>query len=114
MFITNSTLRILCFGDSLTQGWSLSTNPIVHPYAGNLETTLKTAFPPVNISTDVQGVGGDQTECPPGRCPGFLPRMQKLCELKLVVFNVFVSSIFLLLILLCLHPIFNIIHLDHN
>lgn len=52
----------------------------IHPYSIQLESSLKTAFPSVKISTDNQGIGGDQTECPPGVCPGFLPRMGKLCR----------------------------------
>ncbi|KUJ11157.1 SGNH hydrolase [Mollisia scopiformis] len=79
MFLNNS-LHILCFGDSLTAGWSLSTHPVLHPYAGSLEATLGKSLPSINVSTDVQGVGGDQTECPPNVCPGFLPRMEKLYQ----------------------------------
>ncbi|CZR54169.1 related to esterase [Phialocephala subalpina] len=74
------SLRILCFGDSLTAGYSASTYPTLHAYAGALETSLKAAYPQLNISTDVQGFLGDQTECPAFVCPGFLPRIEKLYE----------------------------------
>ncbi|KAE8444691.1 hypothetical protein EG329_014348 [Mollisiaceae sp. DMI_Dod_QoI] len=79
MLIINS-LRILCFGDSLTAGWSRSTHPILHPYASTLETSLNTTFPYMNVSINVEGYLGDQTECPTGRCPGFLPRIEQLYQ----------------------------------
>jgi len=58
----------------------MSTNPVFHPYAGALEASLRAAFPQMNVSTDVQGYNGDQTECPTGICPGFVPRMERLYQ----------------------------------
>lgn len=72
-----SSLHILCFGDSLTAGW-LDPWTELHPYAISLLDSLEKSFPSVNISTDVQGLAGDQVVSPPG---GFLPRIDILCML---------------------------------
>lgn len=50
------TLRILCFGDSLTSGFSSAPN---HPYAHALTTTLTHAFPSLTIDAHVDGQPGD-------------------------------------------------------
>jgi lysophospholipase L1-like esterase len=70
------SLHILCFGDSLTAGFSL-TGVEPHPYEIAMKRTLQKAFPTYQITTDLQGVSGDQVKTPPG---GFLTRMDKLCE----------------------------------
>jgi lysophospholipase L1-like esterase len=70
------SIHVLCFGDSLTAGFSL-TGAEPHPYEIAMKSTLRKAFPTYNITTDLQGVPGDQVKSPPGR---FLPRMDKLCE----------------------------------
>jgi hypothetical protein len=75
MLIQNS-LHILCFGDSLTAGYS-KAGALYHPYAIALESSLKKALPSVNITIDNQGWNGDQITSPPGI---FLPRMIKLCK----------------------------------
>ncbi|KAF7868459.1 hypothetical protein EAF04_004990 [Stromatinia cepivora] len=69
MLILNP-VRILCFGNSLTQGW-----PSNHPYAIALEDTFQTSTPYISISTDVQGLPGDQVVSPPGH---YLPRLDIL------------------------------------
>jgi len=70
MLMTN-TLHILCFGDSLTAGYSDGITPY-HPYTGTLQTSLEKAFPFVNITIDNHGLPGDQVTSPPGE---FHPRM---------------------------------------
>jgi hypothetical protein len=70
------SLHILCFGDSLSAGFTL-TGPELHPYEIAMKSTLQKAFPTYEITTDVQGVAGDQVVTPPG---GFLTRMDILCE----------------------------------
>jgi len=69
-------IHILCFGDSLTAGFS-QMGGLIHPYAGALKSSLEKAFPSTNITTDVQGLSGDQVTSPPG---SFLPRMEILCK----------------------------------
>ncbi|CAG8952321.1 hypothetical protein HYFRA_00001066, partial [Hymenoscyphus fraxineus] len=69
-------LHILCFGDSLTAGFSF-WEPKDHPYSISLEATLKEAFPTINVTTDMQGLSGDQVITPPG---GFLTRMDILYQ----------------------------------
>lgn len=71
MFIPNP-VQILCFGNSLTQGF-----PSNHPYAIALEDTFQGSSPYISISTDVQGVPGDQVVSPPGH---YLPRLDILCK----------------------------------
>ncbi|KAH8786593.1 SGNH hydrolase-type esterase domain-containing protein [Hyaloscypha finlandica] len=75
MLFANS-LHILCFGDSLTEGMSLG-RPHPHPYSIALKSSLEEAFPSFNVTTDNQGVSGDQATSPPG---SFLPRMVKAYE----------------------------------
>lgn len=70
------SIHILCFGASLTAGYTKS-GVLYHPYANTLKSTLKAAFPSVVIIIDVQGLSGDQVISPPG---GFLPRIDILCE----------------------------------
>ncbi len=71
-----NSLRILCFGDSLTAGFSQG-GALYHPYAGALKESLEKAFPLFNITTDVQGAPGDQVTTPPGN---YLTRMDTLCK----------------------------------
>lgn len=58
--------RILCFGDSLTDGY-----PAAHPYAGKLVEKLEAAFPLYDVQVEVDGLPGDQVQ------GNFLRRMQK-------------------------------------
>lgn len=64
------TLRILCFGDSLTSGYSSSPN---HPYSHHLTTTLTRAFPSLTIDAHTDGVPGDTVSLPGSR---FLRRIE--------------------------------------
>ncbi|KAH8656985.1 SGNH hydrolase-type esterase domain-containing protein [Tricladium varicosporioides] len=75
MIIANS-LHVLCFGDSITHGFS-KMGTVYHPYAIALQASLESAFPSWNITIDEQGQNGDQVASPPG---GFLPRMDILYE----------------------------------
>lgn len=70
--IALNPVHILCFGNSLTQGW-----PSNHPYAISLEDTFQNSSPYISISTDVQGLPGDQVVSPPGH---YLPRLDILCK----------------------------------
>ncbi|KAJ4396727.1 hypothetical protein N0V93_000948 [Gnomoniopsis smithogilvyi] len=70
------TLRILCFGDSLTSGYSSSPD---HPYSHHLTTTLTRAFPSLTIDAHTDGVPGDTVSLPGSRYlrriePPFLSR----------------------------------------
>jgi len=53
-------LRILCFGDSLTSGYS-SNGLVYHPYNERLEQKLQEAFPDVRIEITADGRPGDVT-----------------------------------------------------
>lgn len=66
-----ASLRILCFGDSLTAGYS-SHKPD-HPYAHALTKTLTRAFPSLTVDAHVDGVAGDFVSLPTSR---FLPRIE--------------------------------------
>jgi hypothetical protein len=59
--LIEQSLHILCFGNSLTAGW-----PTSHPYAISLLETLQKGLPSTVITTDVQGLPGDQVVSPPG------------------------------------------------
>ncbi|KAM5344487.1 hypothetical protein ACJ41O_013023 [Fusarium nematophilum] len=54
----DNSLRILCFGDSLTQGYH-NYGLGESPYSETLETKLKDAFPDREISIRTSGVAGD-------------------------------------------------------
>ncbi|KAL3418641.1 GDSL-like Lipase/Acylhydrolase [Phlyctema vagabunda] len=68
-------LRILCFGDSLTWGFSHG-GYTQHPYAITLKTTLESKLPDPVI-TEQKGQNGDLAVSPPG---GFWPRMDIIYE----------------------------------
>lgn len=71
------TLRILCFGDSITAGFT-NHGTSRHPYAGALKSSLQTSFPDLNIITDNHGLSGDQVQFPEG---SYLPRITSICEI---------------------------------
>ncbi|KAK0730855.1 SGNH hydrolase-type esterase domain-containing protein [Lasiosphaeris hirsuta] len=63
-------LRILCFGDSLTAGYT-QMGSVYHPYEETLQQMLEMAFPDVDIETVEDGKPGDTVK------HGFLPRILK-------------------------------------
>ena len=65
-------LRILCFGDSLTAGYS-SLGTIYTPYNTKLEQMLAMAFPDLRIETEEDGESGGTVKY------GFLKRMVAHC-----------------------------------
>jgi lysophospholipase L1-like esterase len=69
-------LNILCFGDSITAGWSHG-GTVYHPYADAMLDALEKALPSLKFTADIQSLPGDQVTSPPG---GFLPRMDILCK----------------------------------
>ena len=54
-----STLRILCFGDSLTAGYS-QWGMQHYPYAAHLKGPLQAACSSTNIQIDIEGMSGAQ------------------------------------------------------
>lgn len=86
----NNTLRILCFGNSLTAGywhWGLE----YHPYAIKLKELLQQSLsrdelllpPDTEIVIDVEGLPGDLAISPPGR---FLGRMEGRCTSSIYIY----------------------------
>ncbi|KAF3769328.1 hypothetical protein M406DRAFT_65618 [Cryphonectria parasitica EP155] len=71
------SLRILCFGDSLTWGYHSSPPPLdgspSHPYSHALAAVLSRAFPALHIEAHVDGLPGDVVSLPGSR---FLPRIE--------------------------------------
>lgn len=65
-------LRILCFGDSLTEGYT-SFGAIYQPYSERMTQKLAAAFPDVKIECEVDGLSGDLTGF-------FLKRLLEQCE----------------------------------
>ncbi|KAL8724206.1 MAG: hypothetical protein Q9166_008084 [cf. Caloplaca sp. 2 TL-2023] len=53
------SLRILCFGDSLTAGYS-GYGYFHYPYAAQIREQLKKALPATDITIDVSGLSGDR------------------------------------------------------
>jgi len=52
------SINILCFGNSLTEGysrWGMSMTP----YAENMKDWLKAAWPSTKLTVDVNGLSGD-------------------------------------------------------
>lgn len=52
------SLRILCFGDSLTSGYS-QLGSVSHPYSQRLTAVLSGSFPSLNIDAHADGLPGD-------------------------------------------------------
>ncbi|KAI4224419.1 MAG: hypothetical protein L6R36_004682 [Xanthoria steineri] len=67
------SLRILCFGDSLTAGYS-SYGYSHYPYAAQIRQELKKAFPAAEAQVVVSGLSGDRVV--EGQ---FLQRMKGMC-----------------------------------
>lgn len=67
------SLRILCFGDSLTAGYS-SYGYSHYPYAAQIQKELKKAFPAAEAQVVVSGLSGDRVVA--GQ---FLRRMKGMC-----------------------------------
>jgi lysophospholipase L1-like esterase len=65
-------LKILCFGDSLTAGYTMWGTEH-YPYADILHVHLKRLLPSTNIVIDVAGLSGDQVVPPRGN---FINRME--------------------------------------
>lgn len=65
-------LRILCFGDSLTAGYS-GLGSSYNPYAERLAARLEKAFPNLRLETEVDGAPGDLVYAPMGK---FVSRME--------------------------------------
>ncbi|OAQ81905.1 GDSL-like Lipase/Acylhydrolase [Purpureocillium lilacinum] len=70
----NAPLRILCFGDSLTQGF-YSGGFGEHPYAIGMAARLRAAIPDRDICVDTSGVPGDVVLHEP-----FHERLKKACD----------------------------------
>jgi lysophospholipase L1-like esterase len=70
------TIRILCFGDSLTAGYS-SMGAVHHPYQDKLAQMVEMAFPEYEIETVADGLSGDLVSSDRGQ---FGKRMQKQCK----------------------------------
>lgn len=72
----SNKLRILCFGDSLTSGYSRS-GLASHPYDERLVQDLKVARPELEIETTEDGRPGDLTGF-------FLSRCVNHCKLRYI------------------------------
>ena len=66
------SLRILCFGDSLTAGYT-SYGWEFYPYADHLRTGLQHMLSTSDIHVDVAGLSGDQVR------GSYLPRIKREC-----------------------------------
>lgn len=68
------SVKILCFGDSLTEGYSQWVMSMT-PYADTMEERLQATWPSAKIIVDVDGMSGD-------RVAGgfFLPRIRTMCK----------------------------------
>lgn len=53
------SLRILCFGDSLTSGYS-QWGSVTHPYSQRLTAVLSSSFPSLTIDAHTDGLPGDR------------------------------------------------------
>ncbi|KAM0798809.1 SGNH hydrolase-type esterase domain-containing protein [Usnea florida] len=66
------SLRILCFGDSLTAGYTRYGLEF-HPYADHLRVGLQHSLSTSDIEVDVAGFSGDQVQ------GSYLPRIKRKC-----------------------------------
>lgn len=68
------TIRILCFGDSLTAGYSLFGLKFT-PYAETLRPWLEASWPQTKLYIDVDGLSGDRVVS-----GSFLSRIESKCK----------------------------------
>ena len=68
-------LRVLCFGDSLTAGYT-KYGKEHHPYADNLRADLQYLLSTKEIDVEVEGLSGDLVQ---GRTAQFLRRIKAKC-----------------------------------
>ena len=83
------SLRVLCFGDSLTSGYH-SFGLGAHPYSEALRTRLFAAFPDAEIKVRTNGVPGDVAAF-----PGFKDRFHKERKSSFSSCLVYVPFVFL-------------------
>lgn len=67
---------MLCFGDSLTEGYSGWGSKFT-PYADSMKTWLDTELSPVKVTVEVDGQSGD---CVDDRLGNFLARIRSRCK----------------------------------
>jgi lysophospholipase L1-like esterase len=67
---SESPLRILCFGNSLTCGW-----PVDNPYAKQLARKIEEKFPGRKVEYEVNGLPGDLVTR-----DGYYNRLQRSCK----------------------------------
>lgn len=82
-------LDILCFGNSLTQGFWHYGIEDPHPYALALKTKLvEDEVVEGEIEIDVEGMPGDLVNCPPGQ---FIDRMNRRCMFLSLSLYIYIS-----------------------
>ncbi len=69
------SLRILCFGDSLTAGYTMYGEED-HPYADHLRASLRYLLSTLKINVEVAGLSGDLVQGPMGQ---YLSRIKAKC-----------------------------------
>lgn len=74
----SKTIRILCFGDSLTAGYSYS-GTVFYPYNVKLAQMVEMAFPEYDVESVEDGASGDRV----GGRGTFLERMERQCAFVL-------------------------------
>ena len=75
---TPQIFRLLCFGNSLTQGWSRG-GLACYPYSEHLRIPLQHIMPNSQIEIDVDGLPGDRVV---GNGAQFLRRIESRCQGK--------------------------------
>ena len=70
-----TSLRVLCFGDSLTAGYT-KYGYEHHPYADNLRADLRYLLSTKDVNVEVEGLSGDLVQ---GRTAQFLRRIKAKC-----------------------------------
>ncbi len=71
------SLRILCFGDSLTAGYTMYGYEH-HPYADHLRAGLRYLLSTSDVDVEVAGLSGDQVQGPMGQ---YLSRIKAKCPI---------------------------------
>jgi lysophospholipase L1-like esterase len=71
------SINILCFGDSLTEGYTNGGISFT-PYAKSMKSWLESAWPSTKINVDIDGSSGDMVDEHYGL---FLTRIKDSCKL---------------------------------
>jgi hypothetical protein len=77
MKLVMETIKIVCFGASMVEGYS-SYGTVFTPYGNYMKKRLDSALSSTKVTVDIQGQSGDQVDESYG---GYIDRLNDICKL---------------------------------